>query len=105
VVQSGPGLTGVERKAAQEFTEQLLAKLEIPVKDARKLQLVPPEQLFKAINGLPGRGPGAGPFLMGTPAMFRLSPVVDGVHFPAPVAPSGAQRPTYAAIGANLDES
>ena len=30
VVQSGPGLTGVERKAAQEFTEQLLAKLEIP---------------------------------------------------------------------------
>ena len=47
VVQSGPGLMGVERKAAHEFTEQLLAKLEIPVKDARKLQLLPPEALSR----------------------------------------------------------
>ena len=108
VVQSGPGLTGVERKAAHEFTEQLLAKLEIPVKDARKLQLLPPEQIFKAVNALPGRGPGSGPFLMGTPAMFRLSPVVDGVHFPAhpftpTAAPSAANVPLM--IGTNLDES
>jgi para-nitrobenzyl esterase len=108
VVQSGPGLTGVERKAAAEFTEQLLAKLEIPLADARKLQLLPPEQIFKAVNGLPGRGPGSGPFLMGTPAMFRLSPVVDGVHFPAhpftpTAAPSAANVPLM--IGTNLDES
>src|SRR5262245_44268023 len=53
VIQSGPGLTGVERTAAHEFTEQLLAKLEIPVQDARKLQLLPPERIFKAVNGLP----------------------------------------------------
>jgi para-nitrobenzyl esterase len=108
VVQSGPGLMGVERSAAHEFTEQLLAKLEIPLADARKLQLLPPAQLYKAINGLPGRGPGHGPFLLGTPAMFRLSPVVDGVHLPAhpfapAAAPCAAQVPLL--IGTNLDES
>src|SRR5882762_7101518 len=46
VIQSGPGLMGIERAAAQKLTEQILAKLEIPVQDARKLQQLPPEQLF-----------------------------------------------------------
>ena len=45
---------------------------------------------------------------MGTPAMFRLSPVVDGVHFPShpftpTAAPSAANVPLM--IGTNLDES
>jgi len=43
-----------------EFTEQILAKLEIPVQDARKLQQVPAEQLFAAVNSLPPSPPGTG---------------------------------------------
>ncbi len=108
VIQSGPGLTGIERAAAQEFTEQILAKLEIPVRDARKLQQLPPEQIFAAVNSLPPSPPGTGPFLLGTPAMFRLSPVVDGTHLPShpfhPIAaPSAAAVPLM--IGTNLDEA
>lgn len=108
VIQSGPGLTGIERAAAQRFTEQVLAKLEIPAQDARKLQQIPPEQLFAAVNSLPPSPPGTGPFLMGTPAMFRLSPVVDGTHLPShpfqpTAAPSAAEVPLM--IGTNLDEA
>jgi para-nitrobenzyl esterase len=108
VIQSGPGLTGVERAAAQSVTEQLLAKLEIPAADARKLQQIAPERLFKAIHSLPPSPPGTGPFLMGTPAMFRLSPVVDGSHLPShpfhpTAAPSAAAVPLM--IGTNLDEA
>jgi para-nitrobenzyl esterase len=108
VIQSGPGLTGIERATAHGVTEQLLAKLEIPAHDARKLQQTPPEQLFKAINSLPPSPPGTGPFLMGTPAMFRLSPVVDGRHLPShpfhpTAAPSAARVPLM--IGTNFDEA
>ena len=51
---------------------------------------------------------GTGPFLLGAPAMFQLSPVVDGSHFPVhpfhpAAAPSGAAVPLM--IGTNLDEA
>ena len=108
VVQSGPGLRGIERESAQAFTERLLAALEIPAKDARKLQQVPPQQLLEAIGRLPPGKPGTGPFLLGAPAMFQLSPVVDGTHFPShpfhpTAAPSAAGVPLM--IGTNLDEA
>ncbi len=108
VIQSGPALTLVERDAAQRVTEQVLAKLEIPAADARKLQQVPAKELFRAVNSLPSSPPGTGPFLMGTPAIFQLSPVVDGTHLPAhpfhpTAAPSAAAVPLM--IGTNLDET
>ncbi|HTO70207.1 MAG TPA: carboxylesterase/lipase family protein [Myxococcota bacterium] len=108
VVQSGPGLRAVERDAARAFTERLLAALEIPAKDARKLQQVAPQALLDAIAKLPPGKPGTGPFLLGSPAMFQLSPVVDGVHLPQhpfhpTAAPAGAAVPLM--IGTNLDES
>ncbi len=108
VVQSGPGLRGVERAIAQAFTETLLAKLEIPPSDARKLQQVPPQRLLDVIGRMPPGKPGTGPFLLGAPAMFQLSPVVDGTHFPShpfhpTAAPSAAGVPLM--IGTNLDEA
>jgi para-nitrobenzyl esterase len=108
VVQSGPSLRGVERDAAREFTERLLALLEIPARDARKLQQVAPQALLDAIAKLPPSKPGTGPFLLGSPAMFQLSPVVDGTHFPQhpfqpTAAPAGASVPLM--IGTNYDES
>ncbi len=108
VVQSGPGLRGVERAIAQAFTETLLAKLEIPPSDARKLQQVPAQRLLDVIGRMPPGKPGTGPFLLGAPAMFQLSPVVDGTHFPShpfhpTAAPSAAGVPLM--IGTNLDEA
>jgi len=108
VVQSGPSLRGVECEAAREFTERLLAVLEIPAKDARKLQQLAPQALLEAIGKLPPGKPGTGPFLMGSPAMFQLSPVVDGTHFPVhpfhpTAAPAGSAVPLM--IGTNFDES
>ncbi|MFI5314343.1 MAG: carboxylesterase/lipase family protein [Myxococcota bacterium] len=108
VVQSGPSLRGVELESARALTERLLAALEIPPADARKLQGIPAQQLLDAIGKLPPGKPGTGPFLLGAPAMFQLSPVVDGSHFPShpfhpAAAPSGAAVPLM--IGTNFDEA
>jgi para-nitrobenzyl esterase len=108
VVQSGPGVRGVERATAQAFTEKLLSALEIPVADARKLQQLPPQQILDAVIRMPAGPRGGGPFLLGTNALFSLSPVVDGSHFPVhpfhpEAAPSGRDVPLM--IGTNLDEA
>ncbi|HTO54070.1 MAG TPA: carboxylesterase/lipase family protein [Myxococcota bacterium] len=108
IVQSGPGLRGVERATAQAFTERLLAALEIPAADARKLQQLAPQQILDAVARMPAGARGSGPFLLGANAMFQLSPVVDGSHFPVhpfhpTAAPSGAQVPLL--VGTNFDEA
>jgi para-nitrobenzyl esterase len=108
IVQSGPGLRGVERADAHALTQQLLAALDIPASDARKLQSLPAQELLAACLKLPPRPPGTGPFLMGGPAMFQLSPSLDPTHYPAhaftpKAAPSAAQVPLM--IGTNYDEA
>jgi para-nitrobenzyl esterase len=108
VVQSGPGLRGVERATAQAFTERLLAALEIPAADARKLQQMAPQRILDAVVRMPAGPRGTGPFLLGSNALFQLSPVVDGSHFPTHpfhpgAAPAGRDVPLM--IGTNLDEA
>ncbi|MEJ2132196.1 MAG: carboxylesterase family protein, partial [Gammaproteobacteria bacterium] len=97
VVQSGPGLRGVEPSDATELAEQLLDKLGIAKNELDKLQAVPFAQLTEAVGSL---GVAAG--------MMRLAPVVDGSYLPAhpfdPVAaPTAANVPLI--IGSNKDES
>ena len=107
VVQSGPGLRGVEPGDATELAERLLAKLNIKANEIEKLQQLPVQQVMDAMNSLPDQ---PRPGVMGTPtgAVMRFSPVVDGkyllVHpFDPVAAPTAADVPLM--IGCNRDES
>jgi len=108
IIQSGPGLRGVDRKDATDLAERLMAKLEIKANEIEKLQDLPTKQVLDAVNSLvPVRGMVG---MMGVPpgAIMRLSPVVDGKYYPNhPFDPVAA--PTAAGIsliiGTNRDES
>ncbi len=98
VIQSGPGLRGVERKYANEFAERLLAHHGIKHNELDRLQSMPHEELTKSLREL-GRG---GPGPMG------LSPVVDGTYFPRhpfdpDCAPTAVNVPVI--VGTNKDEA
>ncbi|MEE9254659.1 MAG: carboxylesterase family protein, partial [Pseudomonadales bacterium] len=97
VVQSGPGIRGVEPADATEFSERLLDRLGIGKGELDKLQALPFAQLTEAVGSL---GPGAG--------MMQLAPVVDGSYFPAhPFDPVAAQSAANVPlmIGSNKDEA
>ena len=108
IIESGPGLRGIEPKDATDFAERLLAKLDIKANQIEKLQELPPQQLLDAVNSLMPGQPRMG--MMGAPAgaVMRLSPVVDGHYLPThpfdPVAaPTAADVPLI--IGTNRDEN
>ena len=104
IVQSGPGLRGVEASDATAFAERLLAHLDIKPTDLDTLQALPFQQLTEALGSMPSGGEAG---MMGGAAM-RLAPVVDGHYLPGhpfdPVAaPSAANVPLL--IGTNKDEA
>jgi len=99
VIQSGPGIRGVDPGAATEFAESLLKHLDIAKSNVAKLQHVPAEALTAAVDKLLGSDPGS---------RMLLAPVVDGRVYPAhpfdPVAaPTAANIPLL--IGTNKDET
>jgi len=106
IIQSGPGIRGVEAKQATGFAERLLAHHGIKHNELEKLQTMPPEQLTKSLREMnqgrqPG-GSGAGPMMMG------LAPVVDGSYLPRhPFAPDCSPMAVNVPvmIGTNKDES
>lgn len=107
IVQSGPGVWGVERKDATDLAERLLAELGLKANQIDKLQQLPAQQLLDAVKLLPGQSRSV---IMGVPtgAIMRFSPVVDGHYLPThpfdPVAaPTAADVPLI--IGTNRDES
>jgi len=107
IIESGPGLRGVEPKEATDLAERLLAQLNIKANEINKLQELPTQQILDAVNALL---PGRSSLGMGAPApsIMRLSPVVDGKYLPThpfdPVAaPTAAGIPII--IGTNRDEN
>jgi len=107
VIESGPGLRGVEAKTATAFAERLLAELKIGAKELNKLQEMPIQQVQQAVARLV---PGRSAFGMGDPRglAMRLAPVVDGESLPQhpfdPVAaPTAAGVPVI--IGTNRHEN
>jgi para-nitrobenzyl esterase len=109
IVQSGPGLRGVEAADGTAFAERLLAHLGLSIAQLATLQQLPHEQLTHALATMPPPSDGAAN-MAGTPRgnALRLAPVVDGVYLPAhpfdPVAaPSAANVPLL--IGTNKDEA
>jgi para-nitrobenzyl esterase len=107
IIESGPGIRGVEPADATDLAERLLASLNIKADQIEKLQEMPTQQVLDAVNALiPGRsslGMMAGPI-----GIMRLSPVVDGKYLPAhpfdPVAsPTAAGVPII--IGTNRHEN
>ena len=109
IVQSGPGLRGIEASDGTAYAERLLALLGLKASEPEKLQQLPFEQLTAAVATLPPPGDGVAN-LPGLPRanIVRLAPVVDGQYLPAhpfdPVAaPSAANVPLL--IGTNKDET
>ena len=99
VIQSGPGIRGIDPGTASEFAAKVLHHFDIGKHDVAALQQVPAEALTRAVRELLGVGAGG--------AML-LAPVVDGTVYPAhpfdPVAaPTAAHIPLM--IGTNKDES
>lgn len=108
IVQSGPGVRGVEPADANEFAERLMYGLNIGKNDIRKLQELPAAQIQAAARKiLPGRSLlGIGDPRRG--AVMRMGPVVDGKYLPQhpfdPVAaPTAAGIPII--IGTNRHEN
>ncbi len=100
IIQSGPGLRGIEPKTATEFAERLLAHLGIGRTELHRLQDLPHEQLTAGLATMPG-GAGMG-IVMG------VAPVVDGTFLPRhpfhPDAPPTALN-VPVMIGTNKDEA
>jgi para-nitrobenzyl esterase len=91
IIQSGPGLTGVDPEAATAYAESLLEELGLEADELDQLQQVPVQEMLDAISAVSG----------------SLSPVVDGYYLPtdpfSPVAaPTAASIPLI--IGTNHDE-
>ena len=107
VIESGPGLRGIEADEATAFAERFLAELDIKASEIHKLQEMPIQQVQDAVKKLvPGRS-ALGMGATGGPLRY-LSPVVDGKYFPNhpfdPVAaPTAAGIPLM--IGTNRDEN
>ena len=99
VMQSGPGLRGVDPKLATPFAQKVLDHFDIKKEELHKLHDLTSEQFLKAVTTLAGTGPGASGF---------LAPVVDGKVYPRhpflpDTAPSAVNIPLI--IGTNKDES
>jgi para-nitrobenzyl esterase len=105
IIESGPGLRGVEPTEATAFAERLLAELNVKANELHKLQEMPIQQVQDAVRKIV---PGRSALGMGTALPRYLSPVVDGKYFPAhpfdPVAaPTAADVPVI--VGTNRDEN
>lgn len=107
IIQSGPGIRGVEANDANEFAERLLAHHGIKNTELEKLQMMPHEELTKSLREMPRSGNGAGAGARGGMIM-RLAPVVDGSYLPRhpfdpDCAPTAVNVPVM--IGTNKDEA
>jgi para-nitrobenzyl esterase len=107
IIESGPGLRGIEAKDATAFTEKVLAQLNIKKNEVKKIQELPMEQIQDAMKKLVGGRSGFGMANPVAPA-FRLAPIMDGKYYPVhafdPVAcPTSAGIPIM--IGTNRDEN
>jgi len=107
IIESGPGLRGVEAKDATAFAERLLSELNIKPSEVHELQALPIQQVQDAVRKLL---PGRSGFGMGDPGGLtrRLAPVIDGKYYPDhpfdPVAaPTAAGIPLI--IGTNRHEN
>jgi para-nitrobenzyl esterase len=107
IIESGPGLRGVEPKDATAFAERLLARLNIKKDGVHKIQDLPMGQIQEAAGKLIGGRSSLG---MASPGGLttRLAPTVDGKHYPIhafdPVAsPISAGIPVM--IGTNRHEN
>jgi para-nitrobenzyl esterase len=104
VIQSGPGLTGVSREAAQKTTAAILAELGLADADAATLRAalssLPADVILSATRSAQAKaGPGFG--------AFPLAPVVDGGVLPRdPFTPAAPELSKYVPIliGWNKDE-
>lgn len=99
IIQSGPGIRGVEAKSATEFSERLLAHFGIGAKELHKLQDLPHEELTAGLGKMGGNGMGGA---------MRVAPVVDGLYYPRhpfhpDAAPTASSVPVM--IGSNKDEA
>jgi para-nitrobenzyl esterase len=110
IVQSGPGLRGVEASEGTDFAQRLLAQLGLGRNEVRKLQTLPHEQLTEALASMPPPPVSAGMNMAGTPRRNSLlvRPVVDGEYLPQhpfdpAAAPTAADVPLM--IGTNKDEA
>jgi len=96
IIESGPGLTGVEPEDATDYAESLLAELGLEADGLDQLQQVPIQEMLDAIDALASQ------------EISGLAPVVDGYYLPIhpfdPVAaPTAANVPLI--IGTNHDEA
>lgn len=100
IIQSGPGLTMVEKARAAEHAERTLEKLGVAKADVHKLQVMD----YQAIIGAASAASAA----MGAGGRGLLSPVVDGRSLPTdpftPVAPE-ISRDIPVMIGTTKDEA
>lgn len=110
VVQSGPGLRGVEAADGTELAERLLAHLGLTARQLDRLQDLPHEELTSALATMPEPPVPQEPRLWRPAAgtAFLLRPVVDGAYLPAhpfdPVAATSAAAVPLL-IGSNRDEA
>lgn len=106
IIESSPGLRGMESKSATDVAERLLAKLEIKTNEIDKLQNMPVPQLLEAVMTLPPRTPGR-PEGRAAGSLMSFMPVMDGRYLPAhPFLPktSPALNDVPIMIGTNRDE-
>jgi para-nitrobenzyl esterase len=109
VIQSGPGLRGLEPTDAAEKADRLLFELGIQENKIERLLQLPARQLLDGLNKMPPyirRGPGGMQIVSAAPMGF--SPVVDGHYLPAhpfdtAAAPTASDIPLI--IGTTKDES
>jgi para-nitrobenzyl esterase len=112
IIQSGPGIAGVDAKYANEITEHLLAKLNINKNEITKLQELPFQQILNAArevgNDMAASRPAGRLTGARVGGVMDFRPVVEGKYLPAhpflPVtAPTVADVPIL--IGTNRHES
>ncbi len=106
IIESSPGLRGMESKSATDVAERLLAKLEIKTNEIDKLQNMPVPQLLEAVMTLPPRTP-VRPEGRAAGSLMSFMPVMDGSYLPShPFLPSAspALNDVPIMIGTNRDE-
>ncbi len=106
IIESSPGLRGMESKSATDVAERLLAKLEIKTNEIDKLQNMPVPQLLEAVMTLPPRTP-VRPEGRAAGSLMSFMQVMDGSYLPShPFLPSAspALNDVPIMIGTNRDE-
>ena len=110
VIQSGPGLRGVESQKATDLAERLLVKLNIKANEIHQLQEMPVKLLLDTMNSLLPEN--AANSMSGVPVAgvfsMMFAPIVDGYYLPThpfdPIAPpTSADVPLM--IGCTRDET